>query len=76
MSDGRVELVAGLDCETGENPLWCVERGMLLFVDIPRGVIYGYDPAARNCAVIARTGVTGGLLMGVMLARAFGRIYR
>ena len=63
MSGEQVELVADLDCLTGENPLWCEERRRLLFVDIPRGIIYGYDPAAAECEVMARTRVTGGFTL-------------
>lgn len=63
MSEPTIELVAPLNCETAENPLWCEERRQLLFTDIPSGTIYGYDPAARNCVVLARTRVTGGLTL-------------
>lgn len=63
MIDYKVELVAPLNCETAENPLWCEERGQLLFTDIPSGTIYGYDPAARACSVLARTRVTGGFTL-------------
>lgn len=63
MNDPRVELVAALDCHTGENPVWCERRKKLLFADIPRGVIYGYDPAAAKCEVLVRTRVTGGFTL-------------
>lgn len=63
MADEQVELMVELDCLTGENPLWCAELGKLVFVDIPRGIIYGYDPAAAKCDVIARTRVTGGFTL-------------
>ena len=63
VADANVELVAPLNCHTGENPLWCEERRLLLFVDIPRGVIYGYDPATAKCDVIVRTRVTGGFTL-------------
>lgn len=62
-AENHVELVAALDCETAENPLWCEERRRLLFVDIPSGTIYGYDPAAQNCSVVTRTRVTGGFTL-------------
>lgn len=58
-----MELVAPLDCHTGENPLWCERRKKLLFADIPRGVVYGYDPATAKCDVMARTRVTGGFTL-------------
>ena len=63
MDEPQVELVAKLDCDTGENPLWCERRQKLLFTDIPRGVIYGYDPAAGKCEAIARTRITGGFAL-------------
>jgi D-xylonolactonase len=63
MPNDQIELIAGLDCETGENPLWCAERWTLLFVDIPRGVIYGYRPEDKTCSVIARTRITGGFTL-------------
>ncbi|HKQ88163.1 MAG TPA: SMP-30/gluconolactonase/LRE family protein [Candidatus Acidoferrales bacterium] len=72
-----MELIAALDCDTGENPLWCEERRLLLFVDIPRGVIYGYDPASARCDVVTRTRVTGGFTLqedGSLLLFQDGRI--
>lgn len=63
MAETTGELVAALDCHTGENPLWCEELRRLLFVDIPSGVIYGYDPAPAKCGVVARTRVTGGFTL-------------
>ncbi len=77
VADTDVELVADLACDTGENPLWCGQRGLLLFVDIPRGLIYGYDPATAKCDVIARTRVTGGFTLqedGSLLLFQDGRI--
>jgi D-xylono/L-arabinono-1,4-lactonase len=77
VTEANVELVAALDCHTGENPLWCDERHLLLFVDIPRGVIYGYDPATAKCSVIAQTRVTGGFTLqedGSLLLFQDGRI--
>lgn len=63
MTEERVELVAGLRCHTGENPLWCAEREMLLFVDIPPGTIYGFRPATGKCDVVAQTRTTGGFTL-------------
>jgi sugar lactone lactonase YvrE len=63
MSQGQVELVADLECGTGENPLWCKERERLLFVDIPAGILYAYDPAKNHCPEIAKTRVTGGFTL-------------
>ena len=77
MEEARPKLVAPLNCHTGENPLWCEGRKHLLFVDIPRGTIYGYDPATDKCDVLARTRVTGGFTLqedGSLLLFQDGRI--
>ncbi|HTZ73132.1 MAG TPA: SMP-30/gluconolactonase/LRE family protein, partial [Candidatus Aquilonibacter sp.] len=77
MEEVRAELVAPLNCHTGENPLWCGRRNLLLFVDIPNGAIYGYDPSQTGYDVLARTRVTGGFTLqedGSLLLFQDGRI--
>ena len=77
MTTDRVDLVAELDCLTGENPLWSAERGAVLFVDIPSGTIYEYSPGTSECHVLARTRVTGGFTLqedGSLLLFQDGRI--
>jgi len=77
MEEVRAELVAPLNCHTGENPLWCGRRNLLLFVDIPNGTIYGYDPSQARYDVLARTRVTGGFTLqedGSLLLFQDGRI--
>lgn len=61
--DERAELVAPLNCMTGENPLWCAEKETLFFTDIPSGTIYGYRTSQKECYVVARTRVTGGFTL-------------
>jgi D-xylonolactonase len=49
----------------------------LFFVDIPRGTVYTYDPARRDCRVFNRTHVTGGFTLqqdGSLLLFQDGRI--
>jgi D-xylonolactonase len=59
-SNATVDLVAGLSCETGENPLWHPDRQILFFTDIPTGIIYAYSPKTGDCPVFCRTRITGG----------------
>jgi sugar lactone lactonase YvrE len=63
MEELRAQIVATLNCHTGESPLWCERRNLLLFVDIPTGTLYGYDPVKAKCDVIARTRATGGFTL-------------
>jgi D-xylono/L-arabinono-1,4-lactonase len=63
VSEEQVELVADLQCDTGENPLWCRQRKRLLFVDIPAGILYAYDPAKNRHSEIITTRVTGGFTL-------------
>lgn len=41
----KPEVVADVDCHTGENPLWHPEEKVVYWVDIPNGRLYRYDPA-------------------------------
>jgi D-xylonolactonase len=55
------EVVVDLPCETGEGPLWHDSTSTLLWVDIPAGTLYRYDPAGQtNEVVYQRTGSIGG----------------
>jgi sugar lactone lactonase YvrE len=72
-----VELVAPLNCEIGENPLWHRDMTRLFFVDIPPGKIYAYDPAEADCRVLGQTRITGGFTIqqdGSLLLFQDGRI--
>lgn len=40
----RIERVADVRAETGENPLWHVDEKRLYWLDIPPGKLYRYDP--------------------------------
>lgn len=41
----KPEVVADVNCITGEGPLWHPEEQRLYWVDIPNGHLYSYDPA-------------------------------
>jgi D-xylono/L-arabinono-1,4-lactonase len=72
-----VELVAPLNCEIGENPLWHRDITRLVFVDIPQGRVYAYDPAKAECTVLGQTRITGGFTIqqdGSLLLFQDGRI--
>ncbi|MGI8700180.1 MAG: SMP-30/gluconolactonase/LRE family protein [Nocardioidaceae bacterium] len=49
----EVELVLDSGAEVGESPVWDVERGDLLWVDIPRGLIHRLDPATGRDEVLS-----------------------
>lgn len=55
-----VELIAPLDCQIGENPLWHSEAQTLFFLNISAGEVHAYKPSTRQSTVICRTRVTGG----------------
>ncbi|WP_227357131.1 SMP-30/gluconolactonase/LRE family protein [Haladaptatus salinisoli] len=40
----RIERVADVHAETGENPLWHPDEKRLYWLDIPPGKLYSYDP--------------------------------
>jgi sugar lactone lactonase YvrE len=54
------ELIADYECETGENPLWHPDEGRLYWVDIPKGRMFRYDPAAGAHEPCYDGGVIGG----------------
>jgi len=73
----QIDLVAPLNCEVGENPLWHPEAKTLFLLDITAGTVYAYDPAKQNCAVVCRTRITGGFTLhrdGSLLLFQDGRI--
>lgn len=54
------EMIADYACECGENPLWDERRKALYWTDIPRGVIFRYDPATGGHGAIFEGAVVGG----------------
>jgi D-xylono/L-arabinono-1,4-lactonase len=72
-----VELVAQLNCQIGENPLWHAESRQLLFVDITEGEVRSYNPSTGVSALISKTRVTGGFTIqedGSLLLFQDGRL--
>lgn len=53
-------LVAPLNCQVGENPLWHPELQTLFFVDIFGGTVYTYTPSTESHRLFCQTRVTGG----------------
>jgi sugar lactone lactonase YvrE len=73
----QIDLVAPLNCEVGENPLWHPEAKTLFLLDITAGTVYAYDPAKQNCTIVCRTRITGGFTLqrdGSLLLFQDGRI--
>ena len=73
----QIDLVAPLECEVGENPLWHPEAETLFLLDITAGTVHAYDPAKQNCTVVCRTRTTGGFTLqrdGSLLLFQDGRI--
>jgi D-xylonolactonase len=72
-----VDLVAHLNCQIGENPLWHAESGKLLIVDITAGEVLSYDPSTCSSTLISKTRVTGGFTIqedGSLLLFQDGRL--
>jgi sugar lactone lactonase YvrE len=72
-----VGLVARLNCQIGENPLWHTESGQLFFVDITAGEVHAYDPSTGISTLITKTRVTGGFTIqedGSLLLFQDGRL--
>jgi len=47
-------------CHTGENPLWDPDEQRLYWVDIPRGIIYQYDPVTGQTETFENQDAIGG----------------
>lgn len=50
--DAPLELIADERCDTTEGPLWHEDLQALLWLDIPAGRLYRYDPAAGAHAMV------------------------
>lgn len=61
LADIPVDLCVNLPCETGEGPLWHDTTRTLLWVDIPAGRVYRYNPEDdSNIVVYEHHGMIGG----------------
>jgi sugar lactone lactonase YvrE len=54
--DISVEMLVNLPCETGEGPLWHNTTRTLLWVDIPAGRLYRYNPEDGRNEVVYQHG--------------------
>jgi sugar lactone lactonase YvrE len=74
------EVVADHQCITGEGPLWHPVEKRLYWVDIPRGRLLRYDPAARSSEVFELGIPIGGLTLqadgDLLLFMARGAVQR
>jgi D-xylonolactonase len=55
--------VAQTACEVGEGLLWHPNAQLLLFLDIPAGIVYAYDPARNQHRLLTRGRPTGGMTL-------------
>lgn len=73
-------LVVQERCATGEGPIWSVQEGCLYWVDIPRGHVFRYDPAAGSHELWHSGGPVGGITLqadgALLLFGERGRIQR
>jgi D-xylonolactonase len=67
-------------CHTGEGPLWHPVEERLYWVDIPKGVLYRYDPAGGEHEKCYETDVIGGFTIqadgSLLLFEDAGRVER
>ncbi|MCC6484624.1 MAG: SMP-30/gluconolactonase/LRE family protein [Armatimonadetes bacterium] len=59
----ELEMIADYACECGENPLWDDSAKLLYWTDIPRGVIFAYNPATHSHGTIYEGDVVGGFTL-------------
>lgn len=55
MGGTKADLLFDVSCEIGEAPLWHAIDNLLYWVDIPRGRIYTYNPASKECSLVHET---------------------
>jgi len=57
----ELELIADYACETGEGPLWHPQEQKIYWADIPKGILYRYDPKSGKHEEFFKSGaVIGG----------------
>jgi D-xylonolactonase len=56
----KPEVVANVDCITGEGPMWHPEHQLVYWVDIPNGYLYSYDPASGEHELVFEGPPIGG----------------
>lgn len=61
--DYSVELIAPLNCQIWENPLWHPEAATIFFLDIAPGIVHDFTPSTGVCRPFCQTRVTGGFTL-------------
>ena len=54
------ELIADYACSTGESPMWHPLEQALYWADIPRGVLFRYDPSTGESGIVYEGELVGG----------------
>ncbi len=71
------ELIAPFRCEVGEGPLWNPDSQQMLWLDIPPGIVYSYDPRNGSIGWRGAGAPTGGMTLqddGSLLLFQDGRV--
>ena len=56
-----MNIVANYQCETGEGPTWHPLENVLYWVDIPRGLMFRYDPETGKHTNVFKGPELGGI---------------
>ena len=59
----EVELVVDYQCQVGEGPLWHPVEKCLYWLDIPRGLVFVYDPSTKTHHVVYEGEPVGGMTL-------------
>lgn len=72
------ELLVDYKCHTGENPLWHPMEKRIYWLDIPKGLIFRFDPVTREHEQFAVGDMVGGFTIqedgALLLFMARGRV--
>lgn len=61
LETGEITIAVDEPSGTGEGPLWDADAGVLYWLDIPTGRLFGFEPArARNSLIHQHDGMIGG----------------
>lgn len=61
LETGEIAVAVDEPSRTGEGPLWDADAGVLYWLDIPTGRLFGFDPArSANTLVYQHDGMIGG----------------